>query len=345
MKRARLAAIVGSLSCLLTAGALLVAGPLDPPAAVVAPTFKTLSEIEPRTAVDLMNTPGDADSVFRITQPGSYYLTGDMQGVGSKSGIEIAAGHVTIDLMGYTLRGAPGSHSGIRVVGTNISTISVKNGIVTAWGREGVDLGSATEDGGSLIDGIIAVANLRVGIQAPDHSIIRNSRASENTQAGFILGSRSLVQGCVSHSNGSIGISVGFGSIVRDCTVTRNVGDGVNTGAFCQVVECSAIENEADGIDVASGCTVSRNLCESNGLFSADGAGVHVTGGDCRIEDNAVNRNDRGIDVDVAGNFVVRNSASGNTTNFDVTGTQTIGPIVTATGTIAGASPWANFSF
>jgi len=66
------------------------AGPLDPPAGPVTSTYKTLTEVEPRTAINTTNTPGDADSLFKITQPGSYYLTGNITGVAAKHGIEIA---------------------------------------------------------------------------------------------------------------------------------------------------------------------------------------------------------------------------------------------------------------
>src|SRR5262245_55623085 len=84
----------------------MTAGDLNPPAWPIAPTHKTLTEVEPRIAINATNTPGDADSFYRIAAPGSYYLTGDTTVTGSRSGIEIAASEVTIDLRGYTLRGS-----------------------------------------------------------------------------------------------------------------------------------------------------------------------------------------------------------------------------------------------
>ena len=51
-------------------------GPLAPPGAA-APTTKTLDQVEPRIAINSTNTPGDADSLYKITQPGSSYLTGN----------------------------------------------------------------------------------------------------------------------------------------------------------------------------------------------------------------------------------------------------------------------------
>ena len=58
------------------------AGDLDPPVGPVAPTPGP----EPRTPVNATNTPGDATSVYRITAPGSYYLTGNLAGVAGKHG-------------------------------------------------------------------------------------------------------------------------------------------------------------------------------------------------------------------------------------------------------------------
>ena len=72
MNRTRLAV---ALALSASAG-LLIAGPLTPPAGPVGPTYKTLSEVEPRTALNAANTPGDASNLFIISQPGSYYLTG-----------------------------------------------------------------------------------------------------------------------------------------------------------------------------------------------------------------------------------------------------------------------------
>src|SRR5262245_43481489 len=90
----------------LTVGALIVAGaawlayagPLDPPPGPITPTHKTLTEVEPRVIVNSTNTPGDADSLYKITLPGSYYLAGNITGVAGKHGIEIASSGVTLDL-------------------------------------------------------------------------------------------------------------------------------------------------------------------------------------------------------------------------------------------------------
>src|SRR5438105_3055049 len=103
-------------AAILVGGAWWVsAGDLNPPAGPVAPTHKTLTEVEPRIAINATNTPGDANSLFKITQPGSYYLTGNITGVAAKNGIAIAASGVTLDLNGFDLLGVASSLDGVSV--------------------------------------------------------------------------------------------------------------------------------------------------------------------------------------------------------------------------------------
>ncbi|MCX5690188.1 MAG: hypothetical protein NTV94_10475, partial [Planctomycetota bacterium] len=88
------------------------AGPVDPPAGPVAPTAGP----EPRTPIDARNTPGDSTCKFKITSPGSYFLSGDLVGASGKHGICIALttpGPVHIDLRGFSLRGVAGALNGI----------------------------------------------------------------------------------------------------------------------------------------------------------------------------------------------------------------------------------------
>src|SRR5688572_30579567 len=82
-------------------------GPLTPPGAPGL-TMKSLDQVEPRIPLTPTYTPGDATSVFKITQPGSYFLTGNLKPPAGKHGILIALlvpGAVEIDLMGFTIDG------------------------------------------------------------------------------------------------------------------------------------------------------------------------------------------------------------------------------------------------
>lgn len=107
------------------------------------------------------------------------------------------------------------------------------------------------------------------------------------------------------------------------------------------VYSCTASANKGDGINITGDTIVRENTSDGNG------AGIHATGNDNRIEGNNVTDNDRGIDVGLAGNFIVKNTASGNPAgaHYVFIGVQTVGPIVSATGTIVNTNPWANFEF
>ncbi len=94
-------------------------------------------------------------------------------------------------------------------------------------------------------------------------------------------------------------------------------------------------------------CRLVGNLCENNGFFG-DGAGIHIVGGsnNNRVEDNNVINNKRGIDVDQSGNLIIRNSASNNTTNYDIIVGNHYGQIVSLPGAgFTNSNPWANFEF
>ncbi|MCF7863960.1 MAG: right-handed parallel beta-helix repeat-containing protein [Kiritimatiellales bacterium] len=176
-----------------------------------------------------------------------------------------------------------------------------------------------------------------------DCSSIDNNSVSSASYGIYASGGNSRISGCMvdgnintnspSTSSQGCGIYVFNGSIVKDCTVTANRGDGIR---------------------VSGDCLVFGNNCDSNG--TGDGAGIHAISSDCRIENNTVTDQDRGIDVDGIGNLIVRNSASGNTVNYEIASGNSVGTIIStpASGAISGSTggtgvgttdPWANFSF
>src|SRR5262245_18934676 len=123
--------LIAGLAASLAPRAL--AGPLNPPAGPVAPSLKTLPEVEPRIAINSTNTPGDDTSIYRTSQPGSYYLTGDITGVPGKASIAISAG-ATVDLNGFKITGGG---DGVQIYFNCIFTI--KNGVITGCNGDGVN--------------------------------------------------------------------------------------------------------------------------------------------------------------------------------------------------------------
>jgi len=314
----------------LTAAGLLFAGPLSPPAGPVTSTYKTLTEVEPRTAINLTNTPGDADSLFKITQRGSYYLTGNIAGVVGRHGIEITASGVTLDLMGFDLLGVSGSLDGVSTTVGNLRNITIRNGSVRNWGDEGVDLGTNSAESSAVID-VRASGNAGSGIASGGSSTVTGCSALSNTGDGITTGFGSTVTGCTARFNLSDGISAGPGSTVTGCTAGSNTGDGITAGDGSTVTGCTARFNDGDGIEVSSDCRVTDNTCDGNGNDGGNGAGIHVTGSGNRIEGNNCTDADRGIDVDSAGNIIIRNTCAGNTIEWTIAANNVCGPILDRT--------------
>ncbi len=118
----------------LAASAVAFAQPsIDPPAGPIEESgrFGTLIELTQATA------PGDSDSVFKISQPGSYVLTEDVVVPAFRIGIELASDDITLDLNGYAIRGETNSsNSGIALRPTSqgsltLDNITVRNGIIS----------------------------------------------------------------------------------------------------------------------------------------------------------------------------------------------------------------------
>jgi parallel beta-helix repeat protein len=240
-------------------------GSLTPPGAP-APTMKTLDQIEPRTPIT--NLP------YTISQPGSYYVTTNLTGVAGESGITIGADHVTLDLMGFELRGVPGSWNGI-TVGVGGRCITVRNGSIHSWqgagiggavydsrvenirvaenGDRGISLagGSFTEGGRNQVIGCYAITNglggSAVGIAAGEAALLRDCVAAANQGGGILVGSGSVLQNCVSVTNTANGFSLGTGTAIAQCTASSNAGHGFSGGGGLSIVNCSAQGNGYDG--------------------------------------------------------------------------------------------------
>lgn len=306
-------------ACALCAGSMLVgvvissAGPLDPPAGGVAPTYKTLGDIEPRTPVSATTTPGDADSLYRIPASGSYYLTANVFGVSGKSGIKITAANVNLDLNGYRFEGAAGSLDGIVVASTANAGLTVTNGIIRFWGGDGID---ATGSDYVRIENITASDNIGTGLRLVGRGLVRGCNASDNDQNGMVVGGTFIIRDNVCDNNGQDGIEITGGSTVMD--------------NFCR----------SNG----------RLVTNSAGIH-ADGFGARIQGNSITKATNSYGINATGSDDIVVGNFVMNGSGSANSYFFN--STTAAGPVVNVkfqsgagwTGITNANHPWANFSY
>jgi parallel beta-helix repeat protein len=301
-------------------------GPLTPPGAP-APTMKTLDQLEPRIPLTMNTAPGDNAYQFIIAHAGSYYLTTNLIGLPSKSAIRILTNDVDLNLNGYSVTGVSNSIGGVTVA-FNVFNVSIRHGTVRDWGNSGINAG-AVQNGvfedlllfGNGTAGVLA----GYGLNAGTNSLVRNCQAWGNSSYGIGMDAGGLVIECLSRSNSSVGIATGPGGVIRGCVSSFNSDDGIVATDNCLIVDNNSYGNRSGGTK----------------------AGIHLlaTGGGTRIENNNVSGNDYGISVSGNGNFIVRNSAHSNATNYNIGGTNTVGPIVTNTGVITTNSPWANFSY
>ena len=274
--------------CALVAGGVGVfvgAGPLNPPAGAVAGTYKTLTEVEPRIAVNATNTPGDggaSPSLFRISQPGSYYLTGNITVGSGVHGIEIDTSNVTLDLMGFRILGSLGSLDGIHVEGTE-TNLTIRNGSVRSMGGNGLE--SLNGDSVRVVD-FTARNCTGHGVSLGWGCTASNVIADSNSGDGIVaLGALSMSL-CTSRENGGSGIDCGSGGAIVSSTAASNTGDGFNLGSGCTVTACVAHDNGGDGFGILNSGTFTGCQAFSNTLDGIDaaGGGSNITG--CTVKSN-----------------------------------------------------------
>lgn len=356
-------------------------GSLTPPGAPAA-TMKSLVQIEPRTPIssapftitnsgsyylttNLLGVAGFAGIIIS-TNDVSIDLNGfSLIGVaGAVEGVNLLGQLNNVSIVNGTIRNWPnrGINSG-NDSGSTFARLTLMNN-----GSDGIWTGAS-----AIVQNCIVVANGVFGIGAGDNSVVENCVARTNGY-GIAVNLGGVIRNCSSMANANYGFYAYSGSVVESCSARGNGGTGIFAYDGCNVRACSAIQNGAQGINVyngftagastvsgcsvsanlgdgiylnASGCNISDNTSSYNGPNGATNiAGIHIDGSQNRIEGNNLSGNhNRGLLVGSAGNFIIRNSAMQNSVNYDLTGTQTLGPIVTATGVITTNNPWANFSF
>ncbi len=324
--------------CLAAVAPLLPAqGPLTPPPGPPLPTMKTLDQVEARVIVNIANTPGDANNTFIISQPGSYYLTGNLNAAGGKNGISIQADGVTLDLNGFALIGeATGSGIGVDMPAP-LTNLCVRNGTVRGWRSHGAGTLKASS---SILERVRAYNNGGDGLQISNESVVRDCVMSGNLGRGLFGDDRVLVTGCVANVNTGSGIALGsdvvvvdclvsrgFGTspalFVRDrstvsrCTVSRNAGTGIQIGQGSTAADCSVGSND-NGIEAGNGSTVRHCTLSSNG-----GVAIFIASSGCQVIDNICNSNGfvtitRAVVILGMGNRVEGNSCTNNAGGFGI---------------------------
>jgi hypothetical protein len=201
MKTSRCVIALAVVSSFVLVPAAFSQGSLTPPGAP-APTMKTLDQVEARTPID-----GGAGAVT-ISNPGSYYLTGNIT-VSTGNAITIATSGVSLDLNGFTIKSTAASATGTGIlINSALQNITIVNGFI----QGGVTQSGGTYSGSGFNNGINYSGATPVNVL-----VVRVS-----------------VSGCLNN-----GIALGFNAsaVVDSCTV-RTVG---NTGINASIVKTSSV--------------------------------------------------------------------------------------------------------
>ncbi len=274
--------------------------------------MKRLDEVEPRTLLSTLNTPGDSGTVFIITQSGSYYLGSNLAAPAGKDGIVIAADNVSIDLNGFAvICGTNGTNQliGIRNAGSR-HDISVENGTVRGWGRGNVYLssrngilrrlrltdspgngGNVSTDPGDGFDGryassvvisdCVATGNAGDGFAAGTAASITNCVSNGNVLSGFSA-DRSSLTNCTADLNGIYGFYAFSACRLHDCSATSTyTASSTSAGFFIDrgssLVDCLSTANLGNGIQAGNACSLMNCTVGLNGKTGIS------TGDNCSI--------------------------------------------------------------
>ena len=213
-------------------------GSLTPPAGP-APTMKSLDQIASTgTAINDTNTPGDSTDTYIISSPGSYYLTGNLNGTPGKNGILISSDDVTVELNGFVVAcGVAGQSSVSGVIDSGSHrNLAIRNGTIRGWGIGNVNLNSNN----------VELRNLRLTSGQSDGTFATGDGVSARSASKLLI---------------------------IDCLASNNAGDGFATGINASGINCSATGSVLSGFS-GSGTTLSHCSADTNGIgFFIFGAG------------------------------------------------------------------------
>ncbi len=280
------------------------AGPLDPPGT----PGPTLPQVEPRTPVQSL--PGSASAQYLISQPGSYFLTGNVTGVASKDAIDITTDDMTLDLNGFTILGASGSNYAISDGGPAHVRWTIHNGVIDSSWVRGI---SAPNVSDSVFRDLIINGATNAALMAGSAIRASNITAQANAFNGLIFGADADISDCFADTSVSAqnaGVAVGDQSTVVRCSTTGPFNTGISLGPASRLTDCDVRFAQAYGVFAFAGVSVRSCTVGGTGqiaIGALDNAsivdnvvdtavyGIYLIASSIRVEGNQIQHTTDGV--------------------------------------------------
>jgi hypothetical protein len=252
----------------LTSSFTLAQGDLNPPPGGPTSTMKTLYQLEARTPIPRTSGSPVAGPHFIISQPGSYYLTGNITVSTGDAILITAASDVSIDLNGFTIASTlTGSVTGIAIsLPPNFTRLTVRHGSIRS--STTVPTNGAAFTLAGFASGIAAGPNINTTDFFTD-ALISDVHVHGCAGNGISFVKDSIFENCTFRNNGGEGIRAITSSVTR-CTASNNVLHGIVNGSGV-ITQSTATANGnsgfAVGFGIAAQCIASGNQTGGFGEF------------------------------------------------------------------------------
>lgn len=294
------------VSAAFAQGPLQPSTTIDPKLGPVAPlngsgapqaTMRTLYQIEPRTPL-VAGSPGvtvSAGGNITISQPGSYYLTGNVALTGG-DGITIDSGSASVDLNGFNIS-TTAIATGRGIVSSTGGSVVITNGSISCSGF--VNNSSGAISGASFEFGIHLFSSFQATVSKMNINGISNKAIFLDKDFSTTIDSCSALN-CVNGFEGaivsnSIATAIGqkaiVGEMVSNCVgksytqdgitafvVTNSMGQTFNTAANLTATGIRADPFKAGLVTHSRGVTGAVGISNSNSILATTAVGCTVVG-------------------------------------------------------------------
>lgn len=251
--------------------------------------------------------PGDLPGFpVTIKETGSFVLTSNLHITDDSDGIIVLvppptgmdqyldASNVTIDLNGFTIKGAFIGSQGVGIKSHNPNT-SIFNGTIKNMGTYGAALSVHNVVKNVLFENNGSGLFNHAGVRADHQVTLKNNRFIGNFGHGINVGVRSIITDNIVHENRATGILIrgieyplgGSIAVVQRNVVSFNNGTGIETGDTVMIKDNVVKNNDGSGIITGNAATIVNNTVENNSgpdgsIGIKTGSGSIVTGNSVR---------------------------------------------------------------